>query len=86
MTADGTTYTIDPEWTDSNHAVSGLRCVNHEGIKFESVPLATDLLSGWPGSYIHVLKHADGSRDIDSDDLCLDHIEDSWHLKVTVTF
>lgn len=62
VTANGRTYAIDYEWSDATGYASGLKYMNHHGIKFEQIVPPQDLPSGLPGQYGYQLNQVDGSK------------------------
>jgi hypothetical protein len=60
VTTQGKTYVVDPKWSDVTGWQSGLRYVNHHGMKFEQIIPAQQLPSGQPGYYSWRFRLADG--------------------------
>ncbi|KAI5926716.1 hypothetical protein F4810DRAFT_699437 [Camillea tinctor] len=63
VTANGRTYVVDLEWTDTAGHQSGLKYLNNHGIKFQQISPPQELPSGQPGHYGYQLDHVDGSSD-----------------------
>ena len=61
LTTQGKTFVVDPDWSDQTGWQSGLRYVNHHGMKFEQVFPAEPLPSGRPGDYSWRFRLADGA-------------------------
>lgn len=62
-TRDGRTFALDRYWADATGHESGLRYMNHHGVKFRRVEPPLPLPSGLPGRYGYRLDQADGSTD-----------------------
>lgn len=63
LTCDNGTYIIDSNWADQTNYKSGLRYVNHHGIKFEQIVPPQPLPSGNFGQYSYLYRYSDGSHD-----------------------
>jgi hypothetical protein len=63
LTSQGKTFVVDPNWSDQTGWESGLRYVNHHGIKFEQVFPALPLPSGRSGYYAWRFRLADGAME-----------------------
>ncbi|KAI1425515.1 hypothetical protein F5Y12DRAFT_795856 [Xylaria sp. FL1777] len=63
ITTNGKTYAIDLNWTDATGYQSGLKYMNHHGMKFRPVQPPQRLPSGQNGLYAYQLRYPDGSID-----------------------
>jgi hypothetical protein len=63
LTSQGKTFVVDPNWSDQTGWQSGLRYVNHHGMKFEQIFPAQPLPSGRPGYYSWRFRLADGAME-----------------------
>lgn len=61
LTVQGRTYVVDPDWADHTGYQSGLRYLNHHGLRFERVYPTLPLPSGRHGSYGWRFAMADGA-------------------------
>ncbi|KAI0428653.1 hypothetical protein F5Y09DRAFT_312431 [Xylaria sp. FL1042] len=63
ITTQGKTYAIDLSWTDVSGYQSGLKYINHHGMKFRLVNPPQRLPSGQGGLYAYQLQYPNGSID-----------------------
>ena len=63
LTTQGRTYVIDPNWADSTGRRSGLKYVNHHGVKFEQINPSQPLPYNQAGVYGWRFQHSDGAID-----------------------
>ena len=63
LTTQGQTYVIDPNWADSTGEKSGLKYVNHHGVKFKQIIPSQPLPYQQPGVYGWRFQQSDGATD-----------------------